>query len=246
MKRILKRVLIVIAIIAIAVLIFAVGMYFKFKSESKGMTPIATKEVVANVFAINDSFVNMFIVKDSDQYIAIDAGNDAGVIAAGLKTLKIDPDKVVAVLLTHTDRDHVAALGLFKNAKVYLSRSEEQMLTGEKKKFFMRNKISTDKYTLIDDLQTLLFGDISVKGYLTPGHTSGSMCYLVNEKYLFTGDVLSLKAGKIGKFNKFFNMDDETANKSIANITKIESAEYIFTAHYGFTADYKNAVKDWK
>jgi len=72
------------------------------------------------------------------------------------------------------------------------------------------------------------------------------MCYLVNEKYLFTGDVLSLKAGKIGKFNKFFNMDDETANKSIANITKIESAEYIFTAHYGFTADYKNAVKDWK
>ncbi len=110
----------------------------------------------------------------------------------------------------------------------------------------MSNHISTTVYTLLDDRQTVNFGNITVKGYLTPGHTSGSMCYLVNGKYLFTGDVLSLKAGKIGRFNKFFNMEDEEANRSIGNITNIPGAEYIFTAHYGYTNDYKDAVKDWK
>ncbi len=247
MKNFFKVVLIVITIIIGATLIFGVGMYFKFKSETKDMSAIATKEVVANVYAINDSFVNMFLVKDSTHYIAIDAGNDAGTISEGLKKLSIDPDKVIAVLLTHTDKDHVAALKLFRNARLYFSRPEEQMINGNKSKFlFFGNHISTTEYTLLDDQQTLNIGKIKVKGYLTPGHTSGSMCYLVNDKYLFTGDALSLKNGKIGKFNKFFNMEDETAKNSILKITKIDSAQYIFTAHYGFTGDYKNAVKDWK
>ena len=72
------------------------------------------------------------------------------------------------------------------------------------------------------------------------------MCYLVNDKYLFVGDALSIKDGKIGKFNEFFNMDHKMAIKSIVNITKLPEAEYIFSAHYGYTNDYKNAVKDWK
>ncbi len=81
---------------------------------------------------------------------------------------------------------------------------------------------------------------------ITPGHTPDSMCYLINNKYLFTGDALSIKAGKIDKFNEFFNMDTETATKSIEKITRIPVTEYIFSAHYGYSDDYKNAVKDWK
>jgi glyoxylase-like metal-dependent hydrolase (beta-lactamase superfamily II) len=71
------------------------------------------------------------------------------------------------------------------------------------------------------------------------------MCYLVDDKYLFTGDALSLKDGKVFKFNAFFNMDSKTAYESIGIITKIPTAEYIFTAHYGFTSDYKKAVLNW-
>ncbi len=118
MKKIIKRTLLALGIILALLLIVALGFYFKFKSETKGMTPIATKEVVKNVFAINDKFVNMFLIKDSTQFIAIDAGNDADNISAELKKLNINPDKVIAVMLTHTDRDHVAGLKLFKNAKV--------------------------------------------------------------------------------------------------------------------------------
>jgi len=70
------------------------------------------------------------------------------------------------------------------------------------------------------------------------------MSYLVNDKFLFTGDVLSLKSGKIDEFNNFFNSDTKTANKSIGIITQIPETEYIFTSHYGLTNNYKKAVCD--
>jgi hydroxyacylglutathione hydrolase len=247
MKKIIKRVLIGIGIFIALLALIGLGFYIKLKSETKSMEPVATGKVVDNIFAIRDSFVNMFLIKDSNQYIAVDAGNDEEIVSSELKKTGIDPDKVIAVLLTHTDRDHVAALKLFKNAKIYFSTQEEQMINGQKSKFlFFGNSISSKEYTLLEDGQTLNIGNIRIQGFLVEGHTSGSMCYLVNDKYLFTGDVISLKAGRIGSPIKFFNMDDETANKSIVKITKFPAAEYIFTAHYGYTGDYKNAVKNWK
>ena len=141
----------------------------------------------------------------------------------------------------------MAAVKIFKKAQVYLSKPEGQLLNGQKSRFLVfGNKIATKEYLLIDDQQQFTLGNIKVKGILTPGHTTGSMCYLVNDKYLFTGDALSLKNGKIDLFNMFFNMDSKTAAESIGLITNIPTAEFIFTAHYGFTNDYQKAVKDWR
>jgi hydroxyacylglutathione hydrolase len=246
-KKTFKKVLIAIGIVIVIIALGALGLYLKLRSELKTMTQVETGKITNDVYAIKDSFVNMFIVQDSNQYVAIDAGNDEETVAAELKKLSIDPEKVVAVLLTHTDGDHVGALKLFKNAKVYFSRPEEQMINGQKSKFlWFGNSISTKEYTLLDDQQILNIGNLKIQGILIPGHTSGSMCFLVNDKYLFTGDAISLNAGKVGKANKFFSMDPETANKSIVKITKLPDAQYIFTAHWGYTNDYKNAVKDWK
>ena len=247
MNKILKRILIGIGILIGIVLIFAIGFFMKMKSETKQMNVIETKLDADSVYSIKDSFVNLFLIKHNGSYIAIDAGNDLKNIAVELKKVDINPEKVVAVILTHTDKDHVSGLKLFKNAQIYISKAEIPMLTGEKKKiFFITNSIGTDKYLTFDDQQTITINDLKIKGFLTPGHTCGSISYLVDDKYLFVGDAMSLKNGKIGKFNKFFNMDNELALKSIANITNIPDAKYIFTAHYGFTNDYKNAVKDWK
>ncbi len=207
------------------------------------MSPIDTGEITPDVFAVRDSFVNMFLVKDSIHYIAVDAGNKPADIAEELKKLKINPEQVIAVLLTHTDGDHVAALKLFKNAKIYLSKQEEQLLNGEKSRFFVfGNNIGTTDYLLLNDQQTITIGNTKIKGILTEGHTPGSMCYVINDKYLFTGDAISLKEGRIGKFNKFFNVDTKTAVKSMGLLAGLEGIEYIFTAHYGYTSDYKKAI----
>jgi glyoxylase-like metal-dependent hydrolase (beta-lactamase superfamily II) len=154
---------------------------------------------------------------------------------------------VIAVLLTHTDMDHVAGVPLFKNAKIYISKQEEKMLTGEKQKIpGVSNSLSRKDYILLEDKQSLKIGNENSFSILTEGHTTGSMCYQVNDKYLFTGDILSLVDGKLGPSVKFFDLDHEMAIKSISKITKLSNVEYIFTAHFGYTGDYKNAVKDWK
>ena len=247
MKKTFKRVF-----VGIVLFVFAIGLLFfaymlKAKSETKKMSPVETQQIIENIFSVQDTFVNMYLIKTGDQYVAIDAGNNADNVLFELTKLKINPDKVIAVFLTHTDQDHVAAIKYFKHAQVYLSKQERQLLNGDKSRFlFFGNKIATKEYLVIDDQQLFNIGNISVKGILTPGHTPGSMCYLVNDKYLFTGDALSLKAGKIDKFNAFFNMDSKTATESIGIIANIPTAEYIFTGHYGYTADYKKAVKDWK
>ena len=247
MKKQIKIVLIGIGTLVVLCLLFVGGFMYKFNSETKKMNPVGTGNLVDSVYAIKDDFVNMFLIKDGNQYIAIDAGKDLAVISTEFKRLKIDAEKVEAVFLTHTDMDHVAALPLFKNAKIYFSKKEELMLTGKKQKIpGYSNSISRKDYTLLEDKQTLNIGRVKIIGILTEGHTSGSMCYQVNDKYLFTGDILSLKDGKVKTAVKFFDLDYNMATKAISKITNIPNVEYILTAHFGITNDYKNAVKDWK
>ena len=247
MKKKIKIVLIVTASIIVLCLLVGAGFFYRFNSETKKMHPVGTGNIVSDIYAIKDEFVNMYLIKDSNQYIAIDAGKDTEVVSEELRKLHIEAEKVVAVMLTHTDMDHVAGLALFKNARIYLSKQEELMLTGKKQKIpFVSNKICRNDYSMLDDRQILKIGNVKIVGILTEGHTSGSMCYLVNEKYLFTGDILSLKAEKIGPFVRFFDLDHGIANKSISKITGLPGVEYLFTAHHGYTKDYQHAVKDWK
>ena len=244
MNKTLKRILIGIAILIGLIILIAVGFGLKFKSEVKNMHVIETKEVVKGVFAIKNGFVNMFLVKDSDNYIAIDAGADVKVIKEELKKLNIDTSKVVAVFLTHADGDHTAALSAFSNAKIYLSTDEEQMINGKTAKMmFFHNSISRKDYTLVHDGQRNFIGNTLISCISTPGHTPGSMSYLVNDYYLFVGDAFGLKNGKIDKPNSFFSKDMPLAIESFKKINNLPAAKYIFTAHVGFSRDCKNAVK---
>ena len=243
MNRTLKKILIGTGILVAILAIISGGFMIKMKSELKKMNVLGTKEVVHNIYSIKDSFVNMYLIKDSDCYVAIDAGNDRKVISDNLKILNINPDKVAAVLLTHTDGDHTGALRLFRNARIYLSKNEEQMINGKKTKLlFFHNRLSTKEYILLDDEQTILPGGVSIKAIMTPGHTLGSMSYLVNDTCLFVGDAFGLKNGKVDTPNKFFSSDMKTAILSFDKISNLSDVEYIFTAHNGYTNNYKNAV----
>jgi glyoxylase-like metal-dependent hydrolase (beta-lactamase superfamily II) len=244
MNKTLKKLLIAIGIFVVIIALVMGGFMLKMKSELKSMHVVETGQVIPNVYAIKDSFVNMFLIRDSDNFVAIDAGSDLKAIAQELKKLNINPDKVLAVFLTHTDGDHVAAVKLFKNAIVYLSTDEEQMINGKRTKMlFFHNKLDTKVYTLLNDQQIIPVGNIRIKAIMTPGHTVGSMSYQVNDSLLFVGDAFGLKNGKVDKPNKFFSSDMETAIQSFSKIINLPKAKYIFTAHTGYTNDYKNAIK---
>lgn len=247
MNRIVKKILIGVGILVGIVALFGGYFLYKFSSETGKMTPVATGQISEHGYAIKDEFVNMYLIKDSIGYIAIDAGKNLKGIETELQKLKIKPDEVIAVFLTHSDMDHVAGIPLFKNAKLYMARNEVKMLNGEKQKIpGYNNSIGRNDYILLADQQTVIIGKHKIHSILTEGHTSGSMCYQVNEKNLFTGDILSLHNGKLGHSVKFFDLDHDMTTKSISKITNIPNVEVILTSHWGVSKDYKNAVKDWK
>jgi glyoxylase-like metal-dependent hydrolase (beta-lactamase superfamily II) len=244
MNKVLKRVLIIVGVI-IAVLVLAfIGMSLKLKSEMKAFAPMETGRVVDNIFVVKDDFANIFIVQDSAQYIVIDCANSPTRVAEQMEKLGINPDNVVAIFLTHTDGDHVGALNLFDKAKLYMSNKEVQMIDGTTAKFlWFGNSLPRTDYILLADREVVQIGNLKIEAILAPGHTSGMTAYLVNDKYLFTGDIASLKDGKIAAIPAFFDMDTEQAGKSYEIIRHIPTTEFIFTGHWGYTDDYQKAIE---
>ncbi|PKN73428.1 MAG: hypothetical protein CVU52_07140 [Deltaproteobacteria bacterium HGW-Deltaproteobacteria-10] len=246
MRKGTKVFLIAIGLPVGILILFVAAIGLKFKAEVSKMHPLETKEIAAGVYAINDGIANMFLVKGKDEFIAIDAGNETKNIQREMKNLNIDPRKVTAVFLTHSDRDHVAAIEIFKNAKIYLPRKEEQMINGTTARFYVtRNKIDFP-YTTISGDETINTNNLKIQVIETPGHTPGAMCYLVDNKFLFTGDSLSLQSGKVWLFSKFINMDNETQMQSLKKLARMQGIKYIFTAHHGFSDNYEKAFADIK
>jgi hydroxyacylglutathione hydrolase len=246
MKKFFRRIMFFLGALVIIILLFFITYFIRTKSAIKKMTAVETMQITDDVYALKDGYVNMYLVKDGSQFIAVDAGNNKRDIKDELKKLNIDPEQIKAVLLTHSDGDHTGALSLFKDAKVYLPEDEEQLINGETGRFlFFGNKIYTKSYKLLDD-EVIWIGGIKVQPVPTPGHTPGSTCYVIDDKYLFTGDALSLKEGVIDLFPKFINKNTRRARKSMSKITGLDNVRFIFTGHYGYTDDYRTAVSQWK
>jgi len=229
------------SIVGLLLIAFAATML----SERGKMTPLETREVVNGIFAIQDQFVNLYLIRGKNGYIAIDAGMKAENVRRELENLHIEPEKVLAVLLTHTDKDHVGALSLFKNARVFLAREEEQMINGKTPRFLILKNSLHVPYTLIGDEHTSYILGLKIKAILTPGHTPGSMCYLIDDGYLFAGDTMSLKAGKADLFNNLFNMDSDRQRHALKSLKDIPDVKYIFSSHYGFTDNFEKALEAW-
>ena len=85
--------------------------------------------------------------------------------------------KITKVVDTHQHADHVSAakdLAQIAVAKLYLSNLEEYKIESEK----------------IEDGNTISFGSKQLRVIHTPGHTPGSMSFVLDDKYVFSGDIL--------------------------------------------------------
>ena len=246
MKKSTKRIVIpVVSTIALIVVLLG-GFAFRAKLETDKMSPAETGQVAPDVLAVRDGYVNLYLMDSGDGYVAFDAGRSPDVVLEEMTSLSIRPERVRAVFLTHSDMDHTGALEVFTQATVYLPDLEEQMIDGRTNRFFVFGNKVDRAYTLVTDNQVMSIGGLEIEAIATPGHTPGSMCYLVNGTHLYVGDTASLIDGTVGLFNDLFNMDSETQEGSLRELATLTTPTHMFTAHYGVSSDLQAALRDFR
>ncbi len=209
-------------------------------------------EIFDKLYEVKSRMVSMFLYKADDFLLCFDTGFDEGGIKKELDKLGFDPGNVKYVFLTHTDPDHTGGLNLFKNAELYLSADEEQMVNKTTPRFFgFRYSASLKRaYKLLKDGDTIQAGDTKIQALSTPGHTPGSMSYLVNDSILVVGDALTLKRGKVRPISRLqlrslLSMDPTAQTESIKKLARLTNISVMVTAHTGFTTDFKYAMDKW-
>jgi glyoxylase-like metal-dependent hydrolase (beta-lactamase superfamily II) len=118
-----------------------------------------------------------------------------------------------------------------------MSKDELPLLNGTMKRtIFGGNNVplgvNIDKITPLSNGQELLFNGIKIEGILAQGHTNGSMLYLVDGKYLFTGDAFKIKNGKLNVHP--YTSDAKLSEKTIEQLKEtINNSVIVLTSHYG-------------
>ena len=156
----------------------------------------------------------------------IDAGYNYDRLVEKMGWLGIDPQSVQHILITHQDTDHVGAVeadspGLFQNAALYIGEVENRYLTGEvhRKVIYHLYKLPqvtiNNKKVLLQDGEVINIDGIKIGCFLVPGHTWGHMVYLVDDRYLFTGDTIWFGADGGYSFISALAEDNELAVRSL-------------------------------
>jgi glyoxylase-like metal-dependent hydrolase (beta-lactamase superfamily II) len=200
-----------------------------------------------SLYLLKLGFVAVYLFDAGESMIAFDTGINSKSTLAELEKLRVDPKKVTHVLLTHSDRDHVGGLAVFPNAKVFLPKAEVAMLDHTTPRFLglLYSKPLPVKYDLLDDNQVLAIGTASIKCISTPGHTMGSMSYLINNSVLVVGDILNLKEGKVVMDRGFMQLNKAKQRESVLKLSQLKGISLLCAAHSGYTKDFSGAMKDW-
>lgn len=237
-------------ILIVLLLLYVLPMFSMHPLESgkiEGTDIIAMKNRINNLFFIpvgnepGDCLGDASHFQSSGDcrgdWIVIDAGSDAKSVKLEMEKMAIDGRKVKAVFLTHTDYDHVASITLFPNAVIYMSEQEKQMIDGSTNRQFIKKnslpKLSgSNKIIYLPDNEMIDFYQHKIRIFQAPGHTKGSAMYVMDEKYLFTGDAFKIANGHITVHP--YTMDRKAAQETIHGVKgELKKYEKVFTAHYG-------------
>ena len=205
---------------------------------------VPTGNLAEHFYAVRNTVVNFYIYQDDETAVAFDAGMNKRAALNGMRKIGIDPTAIKHLFLTHSDYDHTGGIEAFPNAAIYLPADEVQMLNHTTPRGAGRyNKDLPRPYMTLCDEDTVNAGGLSVRAIATPGHTPGSMSYLLNETILVAGDTMALACGKARRF--IIGMDKDQQEESLAKLAELEGISLLCTAHGGCTTDFQKAMEGW-
>ncbi len=143
-------------------------------------------------------YTNSYIFFDdvSKEAVIIDPADKAEEIIKYIQKLNL---KLKYIMLTHGHADHVQAVNRIiqkYSVKVIANIKEKDMLTGKITNYsdvfgLKQEIINEDECLFLNDGDIVKINGATFKMIYTPGHTIGSVCYLLEEKsILFTGDTI--------------------------------------------------------
>ncbi|MDX1441134.1 MAG: rhodanese-like domain-containing protein [Nitrosopumilaceae archaeon] len=129
--------------------------------------------------------------------------------------------KITKVFDTHQHADHVSSardLAKFNNAKLYMSKYERYDFDAN----------------FIGDGEKIAFGNTELRVIHTPGHTPGSLSYVIDEKYVFTGDILFVESiGRPDLRDQAETFTQELFETLHEKLLRLPHYTMVFPTHHG-------------
>ena len=215
--------------------------------------PLNTGWIDEHVACVREWVANIFFYRKGETTIMLDAGYNYDRLEEKMGWLGIDPKSIRHILITHQDTDHVGAVeadspGLFRSATLYIGEAENRYLTGEVQRrviyglYKLPHVTINNEKVLLTDGQIINIDGIKIECILVPGHTWGHMVYLIDDKYLFTGDTIWFGADGGYSFISSLAEDNKLSVRSLAALEsklKGRSLQPLFiTGHTGWTDNF--------
>lgn len=141
------------------------------------------------------------------------------------------------ILLTHGHFDHIIGVKSVKEkygAQVVISKEDEPMLNSSKLSLAVfcnapQNNVDAD--IIVKDGDEITLGETKIKVMATPGHTSGSVCYIA-ENCIFSGDTLFYcSCGR----TDFPSGSHEQMMSSLQKLKVLDGDYKVYTGHNNLT-----------
>lgn len=171
---------------------------------------------------------NCYVLANGKRAVIIDLPNKAGkVVADFCQKRDLLPE---AILLTHGHFDHCGGVAEFLktfDVPVYCHKNDETLAANasQNRHRFEADDCKVDEY--VEDGQVLDLCGLKISVMHTPGHTPGSVCYLVDD-LMFSGDTLF--HGTIGRTD-FEESCPEEMGASLQKIKNLQKNYVVYPGH---------------
>jgi metallo-beta-lactamase class B len=214
--------------------------------------PASPPDAVApGVYLADLSPTAAYVIETSAGLVLVDSGieADGASLTALISGWDLDIAGLQAILLTHAHGDHTLGARHFREAtgaKIYAGRGDSQVLRegAPREAFFSMFAMPgveihpTPVDVELSGGESIEIGEARFQAIATPGHTPGSICYLLErdqQRILFTGDTIETLTGNRPTYSIYlaprYRGNAEAYLSSLKKLLEIPAPDLFLVGH---------------